>query len=110
MNSRDRAVRVISYDSHVQRTLSLYLENCDIYLEDIMQGNESEVARLLHQIDLEYQAAQQGLTGVSAGTAQHAFITAKMENIGVYREQLATYVGEVQATQLVCELAEQHIP
>ncbi|MEO8955817.1 MAG: hypothetical protein ABI396_13970 [Ktedonobacteraceae bacterium] len=75
-----------------------------------MQGNESEVARLLHQIDLEYQAAQRGLTGLSAGTAQHAFITARMENIGAYHEQLANYVGEVQATQLVHDLAERHIP
>ena len=75
-----------------------------------MQGNESEVARLLHQIDLEYQATQRGLTGLAAGTAKHAFITARMENIGVYHEQLASYVGKVQATQLVSDLAERYIP
>jgi hypothetical protein len=47
------------------------------------------------------------LTGLSAGSAKHSFITARLERIGVYHEQLAGLVGEVQATQLVIELAEQ---
>ncbi len=46
-----------------------------------MNANESksEVARLMHRIDLEREAAQQGLTGLAYGTARHAFITARME-------------------------------
>jgi hypothetical protein len=72
-----------------------------------MNEQKSEVAQLLHQINLEYEAATRGLTGLSAGSAKHSFITARLEQIGVYHEQLASLVGEVQATQLVIELAEQ---
>ena len=72
-----------------------------------MKKQKSEVARLLQQISLEYEAATRGLTGLSAGSAKHGFITARLEQIGVYHEQLVSLVGEVQATQLVIELAEQ---
>jgi hypothetical protein len=48
-----------------------------------------------------------GLTGLSAGSAKHSFITARLERIGVYHEQLASLVGEAQATQLVIEQASQ---
>ena len=72
-----------------------------------MNEQKSEVAQLLQQISLEYEAAGRGLTGLSAGSAKHSFITARLEQIGVYHEQLASLVGEVQATQLVIELAEQ---
>jgi hypothetical protein len=47
------------------------------------------------------------LTGLSAGSAKHSFITARLERIGAYHEQLASMIGEVQATQLVIELAER---
>ena len=72
-----------------------------------MNEQKSEVAQLLHWISLVYEAATRGLTGLSAGSAMHTFITARLEQIGVYHEQLASLVGEVQATQLVIELAEQ---
>ncbi len=68
---------------------------------------EERVAQLLQQINLKYEAATRGLTGSSAGSAKHSFITARLEQIGVYHEQLASLVGEVQATQLVIELTEQ---
>jgi hypothetical protein len=48
----------------------------------------SEVARLRAQIEAEYQAAQRGLTGLAAGTTRHAFITAKMERMTQYLQQL----------------------
>lgn len=72
-----------------------------------MNKQKSEVAQLLQQISLEYEAATLGLTGLSAGSAKHSFITARLEQIGAYHEQLVSLVGEVQATQLVIELAEQ---
>ena len=72
-----------------------------------MNEQKSEVARLLQQISLEYEATTRGLTGLSAGSAKHSFITARLEQIGVYHEQLASMVGEIQATQLIIELAEQ---
>ncbi len=69
-------------------------------------NNRSEVARLQQQIALEYEAAQRGLYGPAYGTAQHAFITAKMENISRYHEELATVVGPEQAIKLVAETLE----
>ena len=72
-----------------------------------MNEQKSEVAQLLHQINLEYEAAARGLMGLSTGSTKHSFITARLKQIGVYHEQLVSLVGEVQATQLVIELAEQ---
>jgi hypothetical protein len=72
-----------------------------------MNEQKSEVARLLQQISLEYEAATRGLTGLSAGSAKHSFITARLEQIGAYHEQLASMVGEIQATQLIIEQASQ---
>lgn len=63
----------------------------------------SEVARLLQQIELECEAAQRGLTGLATGTAQHAFIDAKMRHIEEYEKQLADYVGAAEALRLMCE-------
>ena len=72
-----------------------------------MIKQKSEVAQLLQQIGLEYEADTRGLTGLSAGSAKHNFITAKLERIGVYHEQLVNLVGEVRATQLVIEQASE---
>lgn len=41
-----------------------------------MQQN-SEVARFIHQIQLEREAAERGLCGLAEGTARHAFIEAR---------------------------------
>ena len=41
--------------------------------------SKSEVASLMQRIDLEREAAQQGLTGLAYGTVRHDFITARME-------------------------------
>lgn len=70
---------------------------------------KSEVTRLRHLIATEYEAAQRGLSGLAQGTAKHAFITARMERIGVYGEQLATIVGEPEATRIICELSTETI-
>ena len=67
---------------------------------------ESEVARLKRQIAAEYQAAQQGLTGLAHGTARHAFITARLENMEKCRQQLTTLVGEQACTKLLHEALE----
>ena len=64
---------------------------------------ESEVARLMRQIASEYMAAQAGMSGLAIGTAQHKFITARMENMGRCHEQLISLVGKEQATKLLAE-------
>jgi hypothetical protein len=72
-----------------------------------MNEQKSEVAQLLQRISLEYEAATRGLTGLSAGIAKHSFITTRLEKIGAYHEQLTSMIGEVQATKLLIEQAEQ---
>ena len=70
----------------------------------IPERNESDVQRLLRTIDTEYQAAALGLSGLALGTAQHRFITKRMENIEHAREQLVEIVGNPdEATRLVVE-------
>ncbi|GCE11200.1 hypothetical protein [Tengunoibacter tsumagoiensis] len=64
----------------------------------------SEVARLLAQISAEYEAAQRGLTGLSYGTSQHDFITARMEKMGQLHNQLQSLVGDVAIAMIAGEL------
>ncbi len=68
--------------------------------------SESEVARLLKEIELAYQAAENGLAGLAAGIAKHEFITAKMENLDQYRESLAQLVGADQAMEMLVQVIE----
>jgi hypothetical protein len=72
---------------------------------DTVPGNQSEVARLRQQIEAEYQAAAQAMTGFSQ-VAKHEFITARIERIGVHQEHLAALVGEQASMQIVCEIFE----
>jgi hypothetical protein len=64
--------------------------------------SKSEVARIREQIEQEYRAAEFLRSGLSI-TARHAFITARMNNIGRYRKQLVPLVGEDEATRMMCE-------
>jgi hypothetical protein len=54
----------------------------------------SEVARLLAQINSEYEAARQGLSGLAQGIGQHRFITKRMEQIAELHTQLRNLVGD----------------
>jgi hypothetical protein len=67
------------------------------------QEQGSEVARLLKQISMEYEAAQRGLFGLASGTSKHAFITQKMENMELYRQELQHIVGEMPAIAMIAE-------
>lgn len=62
---------------------------------------ESEVARLLREIDEAYQAAQWGLTGLASGTARHDFINAREEHVALCHKALTTLIGPEQATAMV---------
>jgi RPA family protein len=66
--------------------------------------NQSEVSRLLQQIEQEYQAAQAALNGY-AMTAQHAFITTRLENMSRIHDHLQQIVG-VDAIKLIAERIE----
>jgi hypothetical protein len=65
---------------------------------------KSEVAYLLRQIELEYEAAERGLKGLAAGWARHDFINRRYEEMGRHHEELARLVGTEEATRLVYEL------
>lgn len=67
----------------------------------------SEVARLLARISEEYEAAQRGLNGVAYGTSQHAFITARMENMGQIHTELQTLVGDAAIAMIADQLTKQ---
>ncbi|GCE15951.1 hypothetical protein [Tengunoibacter tsumagoiensis] len=68
------------------------------------QEQRSEVARLLAQIREEYEAGQRGLIGLAYGSAQHDFITQKMENMGVLHNQLQSIVGDIAIAMVSDEL------
>ncbi len=66
----------------------------------------SEVAHLRQQIEAEYQAAQQALSGVAIA-GRHAFITARQENIGKCFEMLSTLMTSEEAVKIVAETLER---
>jgi hypothetical protein len=64
--------------------------------------NQSEVACLMQEIELAYEAAQLALTGLAI-TARHDFINARQEHIALCHEDLKKLVGEEQAIRMICE-------
>ncbi len=65
------------------------------------ERNGSEVASLLSRITAEYEAAQRGLSGIAYGTAQHEFISARMESMGRLHSELQTIVGDTAMALIV---------
>jgi hypothetical protein len=74
-------------------------------VEELDQG--SEVVRLRQRIDLEYEAAQRGLSGTAQGAAKHAFITQRMENMAAHHQALKQLVGEQGAIEILVDVLEQ---
>ena len=68
-----------------------------------MQENRSEVARVLQQIEAEYQAAQRVFHDPGFSSA-HAFITARQERIAEYVGTLREQVGDQEAYTLLTTL------
>ncbi|GHO91231.1 hypothetical protein KSF_012790 [Reticulibacter mediterranei] len=66
----------------------------------------SEVAHLLWQISVEYEAAQQGLSGLTQGISQHRFITQRMERMHELHIQVHDLVGE-EAMSLIAAHLDQ---
>ncbi len=62
----------------------------------------SEVAQLRQQIEMELTSMRRGLSGFALGTARHTFIHTRMERVGAYQDILAQYLGEHEATEIVC--------
>jgi hypothetical protein len=72
----------------------------------VPRGSQSEVARLMQQIDAEVESGKQALQGLALGTARHEFITKRMENIGGLHEQLQELIGD-EAMPLIIEKLDQ---
>jgi hypothetical protein len=68
---------------------------------------QSEVSRLLAQINDEYEAAQRGLYGLSYGNSRHDFITARLEHMGQLHNELREIVGD-DAIALIAEELNNH--
>lgn len=86
--------------NHLQVNLQNLVEAYLYMDKHTTQG--SEVAHILAQIQAEYEAGQRGLCGLAYGTAQHAFITARMERMGELHSELQKLVGE-RATLLMAQ-------
>lgn len=64
--------------------------------------NKSEVARILEQISLEYEAAHRIMYDFAAGASKHQYISARMENMGHLHRKLREIVGD-SAIEMVAE-------
>lgn len=60
-------------------------------------ANRSEVARILARIAQEYEVMQRGLSGFALGSARHAFIQTRMENMGQLGMELEKYMPKDRA-------------
>ena len=67
----------------------------------------SEIAQLRQRIESELVAMRRGLSGLSSGSARHAFIHARMDQVGLCQDSLADQVGENSAMMMVCQLYVQ---
>ncbi len=65
----------------------------------------SDLQRLIQQIDEEYAAAQRGLNGLSV-TARHDFIQAHNRKADMYYKELVRAVGEEKAISILYERQE----
>jgi len=70
------------------------------------EAQKSMVAQLKQQIASEYLAAKQGLSGLASGTAQHRFITHRMERMSMCHDELKELVGEQEAARMLTEALE----
>lgn len=65
---------------------------------------QSEVTLLQQQIELQLEAMRRGMSGFATGKARHAFIRAQMDRVGECQDELAKFVGEGVANQVICSL------
>ncbi len=71
------------------------------------ETNQSDIARLREQIELEYQASRRVFTDFTP-TAQHAYITKRQENIEACYQDLKKYVSPEEAVGILIQ-AEQAV-
>lgn len=72
----------------------------------MQERDQSEVTRLMQEIDLECQAARLAMNGY-AEVAKHEAITARMENVGRLHDALSEMIGEEQAVEALVKAMEK---
>ncbi len=70
---------------------------------------ESEIRRLMQQIDTEIAAMRQAMTGF-ATVARHEIISHRFANLGQHMTQLSGEVGKQRAIEMVIDALEQVKP
>jgi hypothetical protein len=73
-------------------------------MEEPSEMQQSEVSLLRQQIELQLEAMRRGMSGFATGKARHAFIRAQMDRVGECQGELAKFVGEGVANQVICSL------
>ncbi|HTI14780.1 MAG TPA: hypothetical protein VL461_09455 [Dictyobacter sp.] len=68
---------------------------------------QSEVAKLRQELEDVYLGMVNGLRGLSSGGARHVFIHQKMREAENVHCRLTPYVGDEQATEMVCNVFDQ---
>ena len=63
--------------------------------------NRSEVRALLEQIEAEYQAGKQALSGLAEGSSRHDFIEHRLTRMGELHSDLQALVGDEAIALLV---------
>ena len=67
---------------------------------------QSEVACLMQQIAAEEESAMRALNSAAYGTAQHAFITRRMERMSEMHERMKEIVGDEEANKIFVKTME----
>lgn len=70
------------------------------------EQNQSEVARIKREIELEQLSAHQAMHGTALGMSKHEFITRRMQRMGELSEELKKFVGEEEAGRYLKETME----
>jgi hypothetical protein len=95
---------LVAFSQYVGKLFTLDTVAVPLFVPETKAQPQSEVARLLTEIQEEYNSARLGLSGLAQGTSQHLFITRRMENIGKLHQNLGALVGgEDEAMAMICE-------
>ena len=95
---------LVALSQYVGKPLTLDMVAVPVLASETKAQPQSEVARLLAEIQEEYDSARLGLSGLAQGTCQHAFITRKMKNIENLHHNLGAIVGDDEvAMTMICK-------
>jgi|SRR5579859_7564108 len=98
---REDAEKVLAYlSTRYQRDYTLKTVYVVLHMPI---ANKSEVARIMQEIDTEYESAMRGMQGLAQGTARHEFITKRMENMAKHLIELGKNLGDDAVMQAMIE-------